>query len=798
MSDGARSSDLDRLHEELADARSEIDRLRSLTGIDERLAAPVEPFRASLFSEPDPLPNVTADSSPPEKIALFRALFVGRNDVYALHFENERTGKTGWIPAVEGGWARARGGRRTYLPPTSEVIEAHLAGRIFAGLYPLMPGDTCRVLACDFDGHGWLLDALAYLDAATAAGIPAALERSQSGEGGHTWIFFSGPTVATSARRLGFGLLRRAMAARAEIDLTSYDRLFPAQDFVAKRSFGNLIALPLHGGAGRQGNTLFIDPTTLEPATDQWAHLSAIPRLSPDDVEALLGEMSEVGAGPGSEGPAPRTEELPPAPEVARGELGATIAIDRIGLPPWLLARLKHLAAIHNPEFYEKQRLRLSTFRTPRFIRCYEEVLDRLLLPRGVLPLVESLLTNSGTKLDLTDVRPTPDATELSFAATLTDQQHAAVEALEIHDHGVLVAPPGTGKTVIACALIAHHRVPTLVIVDRQALLEQWISRLSDVLSLEETTIGRIGGGHTRMGGVVDIAMAQSLARRDDLAELTGSYGFVVVDECHHVPAATFEAAVKRIPARTWLGLTATPYRRDKLEDIIMMQCGPIRHTIEAREAPSAALDRRLVVHETDHSPPDAEELEIQEVFRELVADDTRSADIATDVAEAVARGRNCLVLTQWRLHLESLFEELAARGIEPLVLRGGLGKRVRADVLAKLNDPTNRPFVLLAIGSYIGEGFDCPALDALFLAFPLAFKGRIVQYVGRLMRLEDDKHSVEVHDYVDSAVPVLARMHDKRRPAFQSLGFELGPRPRRRRSLPSKKAEVIPTPPLR
>jgi hypothetical protein len=782
MSEGNPPDELGRLRAELADARAEVDRLRTLMGIGDRSSTPVDPFRASLFSEPEPLHRVDAESSPPEKVALFQALFVGRDDVYALRYENERTGKRGWTPAVEGGWARPRSGRRTYLPFTDEVVEAHLAGRIFAGLYPLMPGDTCRLLVCDFDGDGWLLDALAYLDAAAAAGIPATLERSQSGRGGHAWMFFSSQVAAASARRLGVGLLREAMAVRAEIDLASYDRLFPAQDFVAKGSFGNLIALPLQGQAVRRGNTVFLDPATLEPAIDQWAHLSSISRLSPDDVEALVELTSDVGTGPQVDGTALRTVDAPPAPEVVRGELGAMIAIDRIGLPPWLIAQLKHLAALHNPEFYEKQRLRLSTYRTPRFIRCYDETLDRLLLPRGILSQVESLLADAGTILDLTDVRPSPSLIELSFAANLTEQQHAAVEALKGHDHGVLVAPPGTGKTVIACALIAHRGYPTLVIVDRQALLEQWTSQLTELLGFEESAVGRIGGGHTQPGGLVDVAMAQSLARHDDLAELTESYGFVVVDECHHVPAATFEAAVKAIPTRAWLGLTATPYRRDKLEDIIVMHCGPIRHTIDMGEAPGAALRRRLIVHQTDHVAAPADELHIQDVFRDLVADDSRTALIATDIAEAVDRGRNCLVLTQWRTHLESLQQHVTAHGLEPLVLRGGLGRRARADVLAKLSDPANRPFVLLATGSYIGEGFDCPALDALFLAFPLAFKGRIVQYVGRLLRLEDGKHSVEVHDYVDVAVPVLARMHDKRRPTFKSLGFELGPRPRRRR----------------
>ena len=284
---------------------------------------------------------------------------------------------------MRGGWSRARDPDRECLPFTDEVVEAHLAGRVHAGLYPLLPGDTCRLLACDFDGPGWVLDALAYHDAARAMELPVGLERSRSGEGGHVWMFFADGVPAASARRIGVHLLREAMTVRAELDLVSYDRLFPAQDFMPKGSFGNLIALPLQGGCRKRGTTLFLDRDILEPFPDQWALLSRIAPLERLEVEELARGVGELLTGPGaSTYRSPVIDVAPPA--VVRARLEAMLAIDRIGVPPALLSALKHLASVHNPEFYEKERLRFSTWNTPRFIRCYRETIDQLLLPRGL------------------------------------------------------------------------------------------------------------------------------------------------------------------------------------------------------------------------------------------------------------------------------------------------------------------------------------------------------------------------------------------------------------------------------
>lgn len=725
---------------ELLALRMENARLRKQLGLSERGARPAAATAGPVLLRTDDgaatsTREVSQRSGAGEKIALFRSLFTGRDDIHALAWSSRGTGKSGWSPAVRGGWIKAKAPEREYLPFSDEVLERHLAGEIHVGIYPLLLGDACRLLACDFDGPGWAMDALAYLDAAHAAGIHALLERSRSGDGGHVWVFFAGPIAAATARRLGVYLIREAMTVRAELDLASYDRLFPTQDFIPKGSFGNLIELPLQGKCRKQGTTVFLDPRTLEPFPDQWECLSSVVPLSVQTLDELVGAMGELETGPDARTyRRPTTAALPvDPPPIIRARAGAMLSIDRIGIPPALVAALKHAAALHNPEFSKKERMRFSTWNTPRFIRCYRETVGELLLPRGLRDVAEQIVREAGSTLRVIDAFHDVTPIEVDLLATLTADQTGALESLAANHLGVLVGPPGSGKTVVGCALIARHRVPTLVIVDREPLVEQWRERLVTHLDLDAKQIGQLGGGRNKTKGMVDVAMVQSLARRDDIPELTAGYGLVIVDECHHVPAVTFERAVREIPVRKWLGLTATPYRRDGLQAMMAMQCGPVRHTMPA-PAEAARQSRELIVHETTHET--AEDCHhIQTVFRELVEDHERTGAICDDVATAWRGGRNCLVLTRWTRHLDLIAAALEARGADVLVLHGQMGKKARSSVL---------------------------------------------QYVGRILRPTADKTRVEVHDYVDTLVPVLARMHNERRTAYASLGFDV-PSTRRR-----------------
>ena len=780
LADDVSAAELKRLQDELVAATAEIARLRDE---NERLRS-ARPAVATalahrsqraprLFPSAEEAPVGVDGSSPPEdKIRLFRSLFAGRADVYAQRWENPSTKKSGWSPVTLDG-SRTQVSRR-YAPMDDAVVGAHLSGRITAGLYPLIDGDRCCFLACDFDKGSWLLDALAFLEVCDDFGVPACLERSRSGNGAHVWVFFEEPVEASVARRLGIGLLRETMALRVEVDLTSYDRLFPSQDFVPQKGFGNLIALPLQGRSRKQGNAVFLDPATMEPWPDQWAFLAAIRRLPSVEAKSI-GDAIRVAAGPGSAGLSSMARSRRPGPSpprVVRATLEAMLAVDRIGLPPALVASLKHLASVHNPEFHQREQLRLSTWNTPRMVRCYLEDLDRLYLPRGLLDEAAKVVESAGSRLEVDDRRPAAPTRPFTFAGELSSAQEDAVADLANHDLGVLVAPTGAGKTVMACALIARLATPTLVLVHTKTLAEQWRQRLGDLLGLQKREIGQLGAGRTRRSGIVDLVTLQTLARRDDGDEVFEGYGLVVVDECHHLPAVTFEHCVRSATNRRWVGLTATPSRRDGLEGILHMQLGPVRHTMSEDPAATVLIRRDLFVHETLTDPDVPEGSAVQTILGRVAADEDRTRQICVDVADAHRRGRNVLVFTDRTEHLEALRVELSScHGLEPAVLKGGTGKKLHKATLEGLR-ASDAPILLLATGAYLGEGFDLPELDTLFLTFPISGRSRVVQYVGRVTRALPGKTSVEIHDYYDSLHPLLRRMHQRRLVAFKSLRF--------------------------
>ena len=748
--------------------------------------------------------QITNRSPSRDKFALFRTLFGGREDVHPRRWENAGKGKAGYAPVCANEWKRGvchkprvRCGvcpNQAFVPVTDEAVEGHLRGRHTLGVYPMLADDTCRFLAADFDKQTWRRDAGAYLAACRAKGVPAALERSRSGNGAHVWLFFEEPVAASLARRLGAHLLTEAMERNPDIGFRSYDRFFPSQDTLPQGGFGNLIALPLQGGPRESGNSVFLDGD-FEPWPDQWSFLSGLRRLSATAIATIVDEAGRRGRIVGLRLPLDDEDEEPwtappsrrrPLPAIAGalpGRIGAVLGdqlyIAREGLPPGLVNRLVRLAAFQNPAFYAAQAMRRSTFGTPRIVACAELLSHHVALPRGCLEATQRLLEELGIGLDLRDERYAGRAVDTTFLGEFTPEQADAADALLAHDTGVLAATTAFGKTVVAASLIAARGTNTLVLVHRRQLMDQWIARLGAFLDLTDSDIGRIGGGKRKPTGVVDVAVIQSLVHGDEVDDIVAGYGHLIVDECHHLSAPSFEKVARRAKVKYVLGLSATVTRQDGHHPIVFMQCGPVRFRASAKaQARQRPFAHRALLRPTAFRLPDGVETErppIQHVYAALAEDAARNDLIFDDMLSALEAGRSPLVLTARKDHARHLAERLGRFARNVLFLRGGMGVKQRRAVMRRLEEiPDTEERVLVATGRYIGEGFDDARLDTLFLAMPVAWRGTLAQYVGRLHRLHPAKREVLVYDYVDEAVPVLRRMTQKRIRGYRNLGYSV------------------------
>jgi len=464
-------------------------------------------------------------------------------------------------------------------------------------------------------------------------------------------------------------------------------------------------------------------------------------------------------------------------PESISATLSNLINLEKKGIPSPLLNQLKRLAAFQNPEFYKRQRMRLSTALIPRVICCTEDYPKHLALPRGCLDKIQDLLNENGIKFNLKDKRNTGEIIDVSFRGNLKTVQQMAVESLLEDDMGILVAPSGIGKTIAGVYMISARSVNTLVLVHRKLILKQWIDHLKTFLEIGHGKIGQIGGGKQNRTGFIDVAMLQSLVRKGEVKDIVGDYGYVIADECHHVPAFSFEQVFRKAKARFVTGLTATPYRRDGHQPIITMQCGPIRYVIKSKnQLAEQVVDHRLIYRKTKfRMPPGHNDTNIHDVYSALILDEERNQLIFEDVLSVLEEGRSPIVLTERKDHLEILAQKLSRFTRNLLILQGGMKIKKRREVIERLASiPESKERILLATGRYIGEGFDDPRLDTLFLTMPVSWKGTLVQYAGRLNRIYSGKKEVRIYDYVDQYVPMLMRMYEKRLKIYRTMDYRL------------------------
>jgi superfamily II DNA or RNA helicase len=586
------------------------------------------------------------------------------------------------------------------------------------------------------------------------------------------------------------------MVHRPEIGMDSYDRLFPSQDTMPKSGYGNLIALPLQKKPREQNKSVFVD-ADLRPFPDQWAYLSSIQKMTQKELEHILHSiqddseiigvrmvvLDEIEDEPWKLTPSRKYKEQPienSFPGCLNLIISNQIFIEKELLTPSLRNRIIQLAAFQNPEFYKAQAMRLSTFGKPRIISCCEDYPKHLALPRGCLEELNQLLNELKIKSTLQDERVVGNPVTVEFQGTLRSEQQLAADQLIKHDIGVLSASTAFGKTVIGSWLIAQRKVNTLVIVHRRQLMDQWVESLQTFLGFGKKDLGQIGGGKHKPTGIIDIGMIQSLVDKGTVNDLVDNYGQIIVDECHHISAASFEQMIRQAKAKFITGLSATVTRQDGHHPIIFMQCGPVRYRVNDRlQAASRSFIHKVIVRRTEFTLPvridDRPEPGIQEIYAMLTLDPERNQRIIEDVVEAVKNGRSPVILTERREHLDYFSKEFAGKVKNIIVLSGGMGVKQRASLMKQLKQiPQTDERLLIATGRYLGEGFDDARLDTLFLALPVAWRGTVAQYAGRLHRNYDRKSEVIIYDYVDDHVPVLAGMFMKRKKGYKAIGYDV------------------------
>jgi len=705
-----------------------------------------------------------------EHTTLIKSLFQGRQDVYAVRWEKD--GKSGYMPAYKVDWSdynkhKAAGGsfkdykKKEYLPFGDEVINNHLSGKETVGVYPLLEDNTSYFIAADFDEENWKESILKLHQTCLKFEIPAYIERSRSGNGGHLWIFFEENLPAEQSRKLMFELLREATIISHFEKEPSFDRLFPNQDFHSGKGLGNLIALPLNGKATQNGNSIFLDTETFEPYNNQFETIASFKKLSKDRFMGLYEVF--FSQKPKESIKSNIAQATPTEIEI---QINNQVCLKRFQLNKKLIAFLRDNLNFLNSDYLVKKNMGKSTFNIEKYFRLIKETTDGVIIPRGFVANIVNFCKQESISFKVIDNRKKLDSVEFDSEIELLPHQEIALEKIAEKDFGVIVSPPGSGKTIIGLEIIAQKQQPALIVVHRKQLFDQWIERIQSFLKIPKREIGQIGNQKFTIGKEVTVAMIQSLTRSEEISKIANSFGTIIVDECHHIPAKSFREAIVNFNSFYLYGLTATPKRKNNDEKLIYVYIGNILYNAEQKQQiKENNVKAEINIRETNLFAPFDYKIDMYEtISRILIHDTQRNSLIVEDIEKYVNRFKTILVLTERKAHVDILNLYLKDK-FETITIHGDDSEQSRKIKLEQLKQGHYK--IVISTGQYFGEGVDIDNLECLFITYPFAFEGKLVQYIGRIQR--SGKPPV-IFDYRDTKIDYFDKMFKQRNRYYKKL----------------------------
>ncbi len=705
-----------------------------------------------------------------QNIELYKSLFNGRKDIYAVRWKKDE--RSGYMPAYKVDWSdynkhKAQGGtfkdykNKEYLPFDDSTIEAHLTGKETCGIYPLLEDNTSFFIAADFDKENWKETILKLYKICLKYNIPAYIERSRSGNGGHLWIFFEKAFPAEQSRKIMFEMLRHSGIISHFEKEPSFDRLFPNQDYHSGKGMGNLIALPLNGKSIKDGNSCFIDPNSFEPYDDQWIFLQEIKLISVDTLKVLYEDLFNEK---------PSEVFVSSTSKVKDAELEIIIKnqiyLKRNQLRKKLIVFLREQLNFYNSDYLAKKNLGKSTFNTEKFFNLIEESKNEVMIPRGFSASLVQFCNKENIPYKIVDKRSKKDPVDFESEIKLLEHQEIALEKIREKDFGVIVSPPSSGKTVIGLEIIAEKRQPALIIVHRKQLFDQWIERIQDFLKIPKKEIGQIGNQKNKIGKLITIAMIQSLSRVQDFKEIANTFGTIIIDECHHIPAKSFRETIVNFNSFYLYGLTATPKRKNNDQKLIFVYIGNILHQVNQHDyLQEKNIRTEINIKETDLFVPFDYKIDKYEtISRILIHDTQRNSIIINDIEQNAERFKTILILSERKAHVDILNLYLKEK-YETITIHGDDSESTRKSKTEQIKQGHFK--IVISTGQYFGEGIDISNLECLFIVYPFAFEGKLIQYIGRIQRSE--KPPV-IFDYRDSKIDYFEKMFRQRKRYYNKL----------------------------